>query len=532
MKNPDRFWFWSLVLIVIGFWFPTRDVFLSLSPGDTGRDLYAFWMTFQGKRVCQDFWWQYGPLMPLYYAFLFLIGGVNLLTVKLGLGVIYLLCSILTYRTLRLFTSAPVAFLGGLAFLGFDMTWTFNHIGAFPFLLFSIYALLKFFLTREFRWCTGASLSLAGVALVKISAGAAFFGAFFASFLLFYGFFRSKRNHTPSVGRRLIFICLLFGGTVLGAYALYYQSFSLPRWVQRCWSVGAQYNATGNTPWINFQHLIQLFFIWDRRRLYGLSVLTALAVADYFVLRRRGTAETQKLFPVILGSLLFFALASTFDYILMEGLSYRLGFWAFPILILLAGFLGEWTSAVLPRPARILLGGLAFFALMALPVGNLREALALRIPERYLRVPSGRVYLGGPVSYPSVLNQGAQFIRDQTKPEEEILTVPYDVLYCFLAGRRHATRETMFLEHVPLPEKRQEAIRGYLEEKRVPYVIFSNRYRSTEKGIGHFGKTHCRKLADYLSSHYEEVRTFGPWEEDPLKVHGIKVLAKKGLSQL
>lgn len=547
-KKSDSLWFWLLVLITILFWIPARDVHPSLSPGDMGRDLYAFWRTSQGEWPCRDFWWQYGPAMPLYYTLWFLIGGVNLVSVRMGLGAIYLLTSLLGYRALRLLVSPPVAFLASLALLNLDITWTFNHIGAFPFLFLTLWGLWKFFLTREVYWCYGGLAALGGMALVKINVGLTSLFAFLVSLALYnqtvilrpkaeasqVGVLPLPSGPTARKGcllawRHFIFLPLLFSVIVFLGYAPLLWGLPL-EWVNQCAITFRQsvLERSWNYSQVdNLKHLIQWFFVWDRGRLAGVGALGMLWVFAVWGLAKRKAASAEKRIFLLAGaSTLLFGLANSLDYF-ADGLIYRVDFWFFPMAALLTGLGVEAASFLLTPQIKRPAAGLLIFILLWIPSWRLRESLALRSPDRYLDLPQGKAYLGGPPSYPAVLNRASRFLLERTRSDQEILALPYDPIYGFLAGRRHAVRELNFAEHMLISETREDALMGEIEAKQIPFVLLSNRYRTPEKGMGHFGKTHLRRLAAYLFEHYREVETFGPWDSDPGRFHAVKIFQRK-----
>lgn len=526
-KREDFLWPLLLVFVYSLFWVPLLNVHPLLSTGDNGRDLYAFWMTAQGKWPFRDYWWIYGPLMPLYYAFWFFLGGVNLVSVRIGLAVNYLLCSVFAYRTLRPLTSPVIAFLSSLAFLSFDMAWSYNHIGTFPLLFLSIFCLWRFFFTTQIRWVYFGTLALVGMALVKANAGIISFVAFLGSLLLYQGTLKLKDPGQALPWRHFIFLPLIFGGLVAGAYA--FVLWGLPfDWIDRCLPFRPRYHLEGYGAWNHFKHLVLRFLVWERRRLLGVGavlVFTFLAVLG--VRRRRPLGTGKGILPIIVASLLFFGLGNSAEYFLVDGLIYRFDFWIFPLLVLWMGLAAEWASPLFGRRQKKLFAGLIFFALIWTPFQNLKEALAQRIPERYWDFPHGQAYIiGGPLRTVQDIREGTRFIIEHTRPNQEILALPYEPLYCFLSGRRHALRELHFTKGLPMTEEQEETAIRQLETKQVPYVIVSNRYRSKEVSVGHFGITHARKLAHYISEHYREVQTFGPWETGRASPHAVKVLRR------
>ena len=128
----------------------------------------------------------------------------------------------------------------------------------------------------------------------------------------------------------------------------------------------------------------------------------------------------------------------------------------------------------------------------------------------------------------ATIQEGTAFILKNSRPDQEILTIPYDILYAFLSGRRHAVRELKFSEENPIPPFREEEIVRILKKKKVPLIILSNRAYAREKGAGFFGQTHCQRLARYLFYRYQEVKTIGRWEGYEEGRHAIKILQRKG----
>ncbi len=528
-RSEDLPWLGAIVLLFALFWGPLLKIQPPLTTGDMGRDLYAFWMTFEGKGPCRDYWWAYGPLMPLYFAFWFLAAGVSLLSVRIGLGVLLLICSLLAYGTLRLFTRPPAAFLFSLAFLSLDVTYslhhtrlrdiafTFNQYGVFPFLLLAFYSLWKYFLTGKARWTYLGIAAVSGVALVKMSAGLAACAALVASFWLFQ----------PRLWKHGILLSLLFGIVVAAGYGLTYWGIPLSQ-VSQCLTIGPAYHGGDYSPWVYFKHLILWFLVWDRERLLWLGAFSIFLAAALMSFRRGKIAKEKGplFFWAGLSSFLFGAATSLEFFV--DASIHRVDFWFFPSLVLLVGIWAEAGSRIFSRPVKTGLGVLIFFAVLSFPFLNLKEALAWRVPERFLDFPHGGVYLGGNLEDVKVIREGSRFIRERTGPEAKIIGIPYEPLYAFLSGREHAVRELLFAENMQISESREEEIIQTLETGRVPLAVVSSRKSSPEWGIGDFGKTHCRKLAAYLATRYEEVRGLGPAEEagSPTS-YAIKILERK-----
>lgn len=507
-------------------------VFPAISTGDMGKDFYGAWMVLQGKWPCRDFWWQYGPMMPLYYAFWFLVGGVHLISFQVGLDMLYVGMALISFWAMRLFVSPPAAFLTSLAFLSIDPFWTFNHIGGIPFLLAGIFCLWKYWTTSRLRWCYFGTLAFSGMALVKASIAPFFFLAFFVSILFFSFIFRPREGKgVPRLEwKHWLFLPLAFGLLVGGAYLFIYQGLTFDR-INQCLTLAPPYR-TRDPIWTNMKHLVMLFLFWQWKRLIWTAGYVGLALLALRFFRRRGVPwSEQRVNLAAAGSLVLFFLASLAEFLLLGGNPrMRVTLWSHPILILLIGLLGGWASCAFSQPKRIFLFLLVFLWVTGVPLGvigrptflTVSDAFAWRTPDRYLDFPHGRVYFGGgpeQLKIAQTIKQATQYLRENTDAGEKILAVPCEPLFCFLAGRPHAIWELILTDDHRLPERREDEMIRTLERESVRYVIQTN---SLSFGIGSY-----RKLARYIFENYEEIKTFGSWEAHPTQALGAKIFRKK-----
>ena len=108
------------------------DVVPLLATGDSGRDLYAFWRTAEGDAPYRDFYWNYGPLMPYYFAAFLRALGTTIESVLIAAAVLQIACGLAVHGVLRMLVAPAFASAGALWFLasdpGFYYTW--NHPGA------------------------------------------------------------------------------------------------------------------------------------------------------------------------------------------------------------------------------------------------------------------------------------------------------------------------------------------------------------------------------------------------------------------
>jgi hypothetical protein len=124
-----------LLLIVVGLfiYFPSLDILPYMAEGDTGRDLYAYEMTLEGKTPYRDYFYNYGPLMPYYYALCFKFFGIKIPSVLFGRMILNMLSGLFLFGCLRLFFRPIVAILCVWWFWSFNQDFSYGRgLPAFP----------------------------------------------------------------------------------------------------------------------------------------------------------------------------------------------------------------------------------------------------------------------------------------------------------------------------------------------------------------------------------------------------------------
>ena len=521
----EPFFFGLLILIVIGLWAATLDAQPKLIPGDMGRDLYAYHGTLEGKWPCRDYWWQYGPMMLFYYGFWMKVLGTSILSVRVGLGVIYLMSSVIAFRILRLVASPGAAFLGALAFqirgLYFPY-YTFNHEGAIPFLLLSIYFLWKYFYRSEWRYCLWGTISLAGMALVKSNVGITSFSAFFLSLAL-YEFWMRREGPSPMTPKRWLLLPALFLLLAGLPYLVMYSGYPL-HYVDQCLTMRAIYKEPGYSVRTALIHLVLRFFLWERVRLAWVALFALFLLFGFLGFRRNPAgARERKVFYCIEASLFLYWLFNFTDYALF-GQYNRFDFWSVPLMILACGLLGEWSRALWNQRIHFLLALMIFIGILTLPALSVCRAFAMRVPERYLDLPRGKVYVADEeLSTVRTIHDASQYLFKNTRPGDRILGIPYLPIYAYLAGRDVALRELNLTTYDNVTDWQENRMVRDLKNQPVPFVVISN------ADIGQFGVKYSVKLANYVKENYELVETYGgPWKvKSPERFHAVQIWKRK-----
>jgi hypothetical protein len=104
------------------------------------------------------------------------------------------------------------------------------------------------------------------------------------------------------------------------------------------------------------------------------------------------------------------------------------------------------------------------------------------------------------------------FMKEKAAAGESVLSIPEDTSLYFLSGTVCPTRAFQFTPGVLVPGKMTEGVINEIEQKRVRYLLWSNR-TSEEYGARVFGKDYDAAFAGYLTSHYRRLGPLGKNDE-------------------
>ncbi len=113
------------------------------------------------------------------------------------------------------------------------------------------------------------------------------------------------------------------------------------------------------------------------------------------------------------------------------------------------------------------------------------------------------------------------FMQEKAAQGQSVLSVPEDTSLYFLAGTECPTRVFAFTPGVLAPGKMVDETIQQMEEKRVRYLIWSNRTYPEYQALV-FGADYDRRFGDYLKSHYRPIGRLLPevpsmWEWTAVK---------------
>jgi hypothetical protein len=93
------------------------------------------------------------------------------------------------------------------------------------------------------------------------------------------------------------------------------------------------------------------------------------------------------------------------------------------------------------------------------------------------------------------------FMKEKTAQGESVLSIPEDTSLYFLSGTRCPLRVFSFTPGVLAPGKMTREVIGEIEQKRVRYLLWSNRV-FPEFGTPVFGEDFDVEVGEYLRAHY------------------------------
>lgn len=521
----------TLILGLLILWPELRYQTL-LSTGDHGRDLEASVDVLRGKLVYQDYWWVYGPLMPYYYAAFYKIFGISIHSILIGKLLIKLTAGILCFLAVASLYTPLAAMMTALWFWTFqqDFFFTYSHIGGILMITAIIFCLLQYI--RNPRMCALWMALTFGFILCMIKVN---FGICSLAVLLASAFYIDHTNRTAIDAPRKMFYlagCVL---VPLAVFLVYYQFLKpLPIYeIRQCLPYSNADQPYNTTPWSAVVAFIKIAAGEASRSvpLLIFYVLTALCVIQTIVLWMTNALEAKqkavlKTVCVVLG---MYVIANFHEFI-KSGVWYR-WFWAQPPLIVLVFILFETAASHLHKNIRTLLWAVLALMIGIMGIGSWQSAIRFHTPSQMIATERGGIYVSNPPDWVMTVNETTKYLNGVLKPDETFFAVPYDILYYYLTGRQSPSRQTIFFEHINIPPEQEIKIIKEIEDRKVNYVLLSNRFASPEKGLGMMGTTYCPILGKYINDNFVPVAKFGEWRQVPGWgwSHGTQVLKRKNL---
>lgn len=499
IKLPSKKTALLILTIIIGIIavFPQTIYQPFLLQGDHGRDLYIFQQTANGAIPYRDYHTANGPLMPYYYGAFLSYLGENIQSVLLGYAILIFLAGFLIFLIARKSLSSGIACLCATwywAWRGLEFFYTFNHAGAIVTGLATIFFTITSIELQRKRYFVFAFISAILCMMIRPDIGiAALFGLLVNSFIF------QQKNYLP---QRSFFVIMLsfLGGMIIMVnlfipeiFSPYLQSIEVNLIFQNFALLGKLW----------FSLLIQNFFTSS----LSLLIASISLIGIFRLWKTRSNENSQKSLRIIICLVIFFFL------FLMEflvGTRFFRWVWVFPALVLLIFHLFYYGLLALNSILRSFIYILLFTScaiLLFLPFNDINIS---RQHQSILNAGGSKVFMApDQKEWINTITKTSLTIKQLTQPNEPILTLPYDAIYCFLAKRPLASNNP------ELFGVSGETLIPQIELQRIRVIVISNRAfrHNEEERFGILGKTYGEDLWTYIQQNYRIVTQIGPWDK-------------------
>ncbi len=501
-----------------------------LSTGDHGRDLDAFEQALNGKILYQDYWWVYGPVMPYYYALFYKILGIKIQSILIGKFLMKLTAGALCYLAVSTLFTPLTGFMAALWFWGFqqDFFFTYNHIGGIAVEMGIIWCLMAYIKNpRQNLLWIGCALCFI-LAMIKVN-----FGLSSLATLMAAAFVVDRSYKVPFSSSKKLFYFLSMA--VIPAFIIYIYWLllsPLPMYeIRQCLPYSNADQPYNTMPWNAMWSFLKIE--WNEARhspsLSIFYVLTLLCSIQTLVVwfKNKIDARQKKILTLSVVILGIYA-ATGFHEFLKSGVWYR-WFWAQPPLIVLAFIIFETAGRSLNRIIHLLLWSAIILMVGIVGISSWQNVIKFQNPGQQIAGERGGIAVANQKDWVATVNTTTQYLNATLKPGELFFALPYDVLYYYLTGRPSPSRQTIFFEHINIPPEQEYKIIKEIENKKVNYILLSNRFMSPERGLGVLGKTYCPILGKYIEENFTPIARFGDWQHAPGWgwAHGTMILKRK-----
>lgn len=526
----SKFWLLALTCMIGYIFFIHYNVLFLTSPfeGDIGRDLYYYYLVSMGQLPYIDFNWIYGPLMPLIYGLGNKILGVSLNSTLQIWYLILLTSTYFLYFIVKTISNRFFGFIAGsylICYYGFILH-TFNHIGALPVILASIFLTFLYFKEEKVKYMYLLAICYILLAFIKINMALVFSVPTYLTIYLFH-YFNKKPFKDAILSNILIVIVPLIVYGVLFSFAPIDQ---INKWFP---FLGSQRMTTIYTP-IETIFSSEIFYISPiAKGHYSFYFLhrTANLIAYYFIIPAiififsifaifKGNKQNIKDYTFLL-LLSFITILSTHE-LLLAAASYSVRFWTLPaLLILLFRFLqvliNEYGTKKIFKPALT-----TFISLLFMLLGIKLVFHTLYMLDKKYYCPLERVQISfNDLHWYAQRLKAMEYIDTNLQKDEQLLSIPYDLLNNYISKRDYPSRITEFMHLSQITEEDELKVINDIEKQKIKYIVYSTKNGPLYGGLGIFGKTHCKILYNYILKNYQADFTIAYKNKNPNNLFDI-----------
>ncbi|MBF0571419.1 MAG: hypothetical protein HQL12_06055 [Candidatus Omnitrophica bacterium] len=532
-----------------------------LSQEDHGRDLYTFAQVSQGKHIYKDMWWEYGPLMPYYYALFDILFGLKISSVLLGKAILNIFGCLFFYLASCEIMSTPWAFLSACFFMlqQHDFFYTYNHIGGIALFLMLFWQILKYFRNGDQKNIFLALGSCLLIGFIKINFGISALAATFLSIIIIE-IIHSRLNKKKQRTKPFYLIGLLIVPLLWGiVYCFILNGLTITE-INQCLPYFGDNKPIISTPLQSIKgYWTQnyIFFLTDWLSFLESSILITqnpTQLLKPFVLLTCSIAVLKLfIYPLIFGSIIsafwisftkkfksrllefwliqsvlwLFIVFNLHEYI-VSNIWYR-SFWSQPFLLFFCFFMISTAISFVPK-FRFLAGGffISLFILVTINVWIVTKNSCT--PDKFLKATTGQIYVGNESGWVSTFNEVTDYLNKNLKKDELFFAMPCGSLFYYLTNKPSPSRQTIFFNLFHITPQQELSVIRELENKKVNYVLLSNRIKTKSPELGEFGKSYCRLIYQYVGKNFIPFYSYGGNWNIPAgwaNNHGVILLKRK-----
>ena len=452
-------------------------------------------------------------------------------SVFLGRALLVIACSAFFYLSAACMMSPALSFLAAAWFTQCrqEFFFTYNHIGGIAAELVILWCLLSYIRIQSMRYLFIALAACFILGLVKINFGLAALLGIVVSVLCI----DLVKKHPFDASKKKFYwtACLL---VPLGLGIIYWVLLgSLPLYaIRQCMPYFGDDQPYHASPLLVVPYYLTQHWLTFLRSPMGIPigiVLHGCTLFGLYLLLAKKVEKTYRQNVLLTIGICGLFFVVYFHEFLVSAVWYR-SFWSTPFLIFFHFVMISVAFKLTPKILRILilifLGGLTILGIVA-HIGSIESQ---KQSWRYLSMDRGQVYVGNEPQWTDTVNAVTHFLNTTLKKDESFFAMPYDCLYYYLSGKESPTRQLIFFDHIKIPTQQEISVIQELENKKISYVIMSNRIISNETGLGVFGKTYCPLLARYIHNNFTPVaHQGGDWTQPPgwANNHGVMILKRK-----
>ncbi|HLF19003.1 MAG TPA: hypothetical protein VI749_08990 [Candidatus Omnitrophota bacterium] len=497
--------------------------------GDHGRDLYAFSMTAKGAIPYRDYHWQYGPLMPYYYALFFKGLGVSILSVLFAETLLKFFCGLTVFFIIRHFSNPFWSFLSTISFWGFFpyFSHTYSHTGGILLLFLAAFTLIKYIYTSKTYFLYIGVFTVFLLSFVKINFSICAWGSYILCVLIINKHngiaFKNKKNF---YGVSLILLPLL---TIL---IYYYLINGLPDYViKQCFP----HTKTGGPFSIELSQSISkplkiLWLLATRTPRNGVFlILFLLSLLAFLIRQKKINPQERKCVNITLICLTLFFFTHLHEFMLSANADYRYRIiWALPFLVLTFFVLLTQTLKTFPKTLNIIVAVVLLAVILKKVDYNFKIMESSAHPSHFLGVERAGVLLGNSPEWINTVQKTVWILNRELEENELFFAFPFEPLFYYLLDRTSPSHQIMFFDFMESPPQQDAQTVQDLENKKIRWAVSSNRIISSEESHGTFGKTNSPQLARYLEKNFKLMWELGRWDRVPgwNTNYGIRILKR------